>query len=351
MYELELFAGAGGGILGSLLRGHTCIGAVEKEEYPRKVLLQRQRDGILPHFPIWDDVTTFRIDNPECREYIEFLRTIREQLCISGGFPCQDISAAGKGSGITKDSRSGLWFEFARIICEIRPARVFVENSPVLTSRGLGIVLGDLAEMGYNAKWGVLGAVDVGAPHKRERIWISATNSNKKSVRKQSELVEKFKSSSELEHYGKEKSLAYSNKKRCPKGANNSREECEEIRRSESSIRCDSLADTHCSGCSRQILSQSKKRKQETKSIGGGKEIPDSTKVGCEGKRKERNSISKENGGEKISQCNMCNGNFWSTEPALGRVANGVANRVDRLEAIGNGQVPGVENASWEILS
>jgi DNA (cytosine-5)-methyltransferase 1 len=174
MYELALFAGAGGGILGGKLCGFTCIGAVEVEEYPREVLKQRQRDGILPKFPIWDDVQTFRIDNEECREYIEQLKSVREQLIISGGFPCQDISAAGKGAGIKADTRSGLWFEMARIIDEIRPARVLVENSPVITSRGLGAVLGDLAEMGYNAKWGVLGAVDVGAHHKRERAWIIA---------------------------------------------------------------------------------------------------------------------------------------------------------------------------------
>ena len=178
MYELELFAGAGGGILGSLLCGHTCIGAVEIEEYPRKVLLQRQRDGILPEFPIWDDVKTFRIDNPETREYIQFLQSIREQLCISGGFPCQDISASGEGEGIKQGNRSGLWFEQARIIDEIRPAKTRMENSSKITSRGLGIVLRDLAQMGYNARWGVLGGVDVGACHERERMWIIASNNN-----------------------------------------------------------------------------------------------------------------------------------------------------------------------------
>ena len=178
MYELALFAGAGGGILGGMLCGHTCIGAVEIERFPREVLKARQRDESLPEFPIWDDVTTFRIDNPECKEFIKLLQSIKDELIISGGFPCQDISVSGKGAGIRKDTRSGLWFEFSRIIREIRPSRVFVENSPVLTSRGLGIVLGDLAEMGYNAKWGVLGACDVGENHKRDRIWICAHSSD-----------------------------------------------------------------------------------------------------------------------------------------------------------------------------
>jgi len=160
--ELHLFAGAGGGILGGMLFGHTTVCAVEIEPYPRKVLLQRQRDGILPKFPIWDDVTTF--DGKPWKGHVDI---------VCGGFPCQDISVSGRGAGINGE-RSGLWNHMARIICEIQPKHVFVENSPALTSRGLGRVLGDLAAMGYDAKWGVLGACDVGAEHIRNRIWILA---------------------------------------------------------------------------------------------------------------------------------------------------------------------------------
>lgn len=86
--SLHLFAGAGGGILGDLLLGREIIGAVELEAYPREVLLSRQADKILPYFPIWDDVTTFRLDNPETKQYIEFLQSIKDDLCICGGFPC-----------------------------------------------------------------------------------------------------------------------------------------------------------------------------------------------------------------------------------------------------------------------
>ncbi|MDD5697985.1 MAG: DNA cytosine methyltransferase [Victivallaceae bacterium] len=171
MYELELFAGAGGGILGKNLLGLTTIGAVEIEPFGRKVLLDRQRDLCLPCFPIWDDVRSFRIDNPDCRAYIEWLRSIAGKLCVSGGFPCQNISSGGKGEGI-RGKRSGLWFEMARIIGEIRPALAFVENSPLLCTRGLEQVLASLAEMGYNAKWCVLGAGHLNYPIKRDRIWI-----------------------------------------------------------------------------------------------------------------------------------------------------------------------------------
>lgn len=162
MNELALFAGAGGGILGGHLLGWRTRCAVEVDPYARAVLLARQRDGCLPRFPIWDDVRTF--DGNPWRGSIDI---------VTGGFPCQDISAAGKGAGITGE-RSGLWREMARIIGEVRPRYAWVENSPMLVVRGLAVVLGDLAEMGYDARWGIVGADDAGAPHQRERIWVSA---------------------------------------------------------------------------------------------------------------------------------------------------------------------------------
>jgi len=92
---------------------------------------------------------------------------------ICGGFPCQDISIAGKGAGLAGE-RSGLWTEFARLIGEIRPSYAFMENVSALLSRGLGDVLGDLAEIGYDAEWHCIPASHVGAPHRRDRIWIVA---------------------------------------------------------------------------------------------------------------------------------------------------------------------------------
>lgn len=148
--------------MGGKLLGWRTVCAVEIDAYCRSVLLARQRDGILEPFPIWDDVRTF--DGNQWRGGVDV---------VSGGFPCQDISAAGKGAGIDGE-RSGLWVEMARIIREVRPRFAFVENSPMLTSRGLGTVLGDLASMGFDARWGVLGADDCGAPHQRKRIWIVA---------------------------------------------------------------------------------------------------------------------------------------------------------------------------------
>jgi len=92
---------------------------------------------------------------------------------IAGGFPCQDISVAGKGAGLD-GGRSGLWFEYARLIGELRPRYAIMENVGALTHRGLDRVLGSLAEIGYDAEWQDIRASDVGAPHRRERIWIVA---------------------------------------------------------------------------------------------------------------------------------------------------------------------------------
>lgn len=165
MNELALFAGAGGGILGGKLLGWRTICAVELDSYAASVLVARQNDGCLDPFPVWDDVRTF--DGKPWRGVADV---------VSAGWPCTDISSAGKGAGI-EGEKSGLWKEVARILRDVLPRHVFLENSPMLTSRGLGRVLGDLAEIGYDAEWGVLGADDVGsprAPHVRKRIWILA---------------------------------------------------------------------------------------------------------------------------------------------------------------------------------
>ena len=159
--ELALFCGAGGSSLAGKLLGLTTVCGVEIDAYARSVLLQRQRQGQLPVFPIWSDIRSF--DGRPWRGKI---------FCTSGGFPCTDISISGRGAGIT-GAKSSLWSEMARVIGEVKSPYCFVENSPMLTSRGLDVVLRDLACMGYDARWGVLSAQEAcGAPHQRKRIWI-----------------------------------------------------------------------------------------------------------------------------------------------------------------------------------
>ena len=261
MNELALFAGAGGGILGGKLLGWRTICAVEWEPYPASVLVARQNDKILKTFPIWDDVQTF--NGKPWRGLVDV---------VSGGFPCQDISAAGKGAGIDGE-RSGMWGEMARIIHEVRPRFAFVENSPMLTSRGLGRVLGDLAAMGFDAKWGVLGAGNIGANHNRDRIWILAKWSGQ---------------------------LSYTQYNRI--------------------------------------------RRWEQQQEGIKKEIINSSSEDVEGQRKIFFRIQK-----KFRD--ISNASWWKSEPNVGRVADGVAARVDRLKAIGNGQVPLCAATAWRILS
>lgn len=164
--ELAIFAGAGGGLLGSKLLGWRTVCAVEREAYAAQVLAQRQNDGSIEPFPIWSDVCSF--DGKPWRGIINV---------ISGGFPCQDISAAGKGAGI-EGSRSSMWKQMARIIGEVRPRYAIMENSPMLISRGLAVVISDLAALGYDAKWLCLSAKELGANHERDRIWILATDTN-----------------------------------------------------------------------------------------------------------------------------------------------------------------------------
>ncbi|WP_312122937.1 DNA cytosine methyltransferase [Pantoea vagans] len=162
MNELALFAGAGGGILGGHLLGWRTVCAVERDAYAAQVLAQRQNDGVLRPFPVWSDVCSF--DGKPWRGIVDV---------VSGGFPCQDISAAGSGAGIS-GARSGLWKQMARIIDEVRPQYILLENSPLLVGRGLAVVLGDIAALGFDAEWCCISASECGASHNRDRIWLVA---------------------------------------------------------------------------------------------------------------------------------------------------------------------------------
>jgi len=159
----SLFAGVGGLDLGLERAGMECVWQVEIDDYATKVLEKHW-----PDVRRWRDVTTF----PP--------RPVEEWKCdlICGGFPCQDISYAGKGAGLN-GARSGLWWEFARCIRQIRPRLVLVENVGALLVRGIDEVLGTLASLGYDAEWYCIPAAAVGAPHIRDRIFILAyTNKN-----------------------------------------------------------------------------------------------------------------------------------------------------------------------------
>ena len=155
----SLFAGIGGMDLGLERAGMECAWQVEINPFCQKVLAKHW-----PSVRRWDDVRTFPPDDGH--DYSVDL--------IAGGFPCQDLSVANsKGKGLDGE-RSGLWFEFHRIVRALLPRFVLVENVSGLLIRGLGRVLGDMATLGYDAEWDMLAASDFGAPHIRERLFLLA---------------------------------------------------------------------------------------------------------------------------------------------------------------------------------
>jgi DNA (cytosine-5)-methyltransferase 1 len=329
--ELHLFAGAGGGILGGILCGHRTVCAVEIEKYPREVLLQRQRDGILPEFPIWDDVRTF--DGKPWRGKVDV---------VAGGFPCQDISCAGKGAGISGE-RSGLWGEMARIIGEIRPQYAFVENSPMLVGRGLGTVLGDLAEMGYDAKWGIVGAHHTGAPHKRDRIWILANTdmhgNNTTNTRSVGQEVAEKNSDTQIHPATRDLARASDDERKetvlgLEQVANESKNVADSNQKGEQGLpRREIEKYTRLGICRENVCNTASKRQSR----------PWQSWFTSDPAEK-REGETDHAFAERI-------GHIWGIESPVGRVAHGVASRVDRLKSIGNGQVPQCAALAWRILT
>jgi DNA (cytosine-5)-methyltransferase 1 len=179
-YYISLFSGVGGGDLAFkyLLKGFRCVGYVEFEKYCQDVIRQRQEDGLLDCAPIFGDIREFlRLG------YAELYRGVAQ--VITAGFPCQPFSVAGKRAG-ADDSRN-MWPETFRCVEIIRPRIFYGENVPGLLSQGnevdettsesipyFGTILADLDEIGYRVQWTVLGADDVGARHRRKRLWILA---------------------------------------------------------------------------------------------------------------------------------------------------------------------------------
>lgn len=282
MHELALFAGGGGSLLAGILLGWTPVCAVEIDPYCRNILLARQRDGWLPRFPIWDDVRTFQ--GEPWRGYVDV---------VSGGFPCQDISDAGKRAGIS-GARSGLWTEFARILGEVRPRYAFIENTAALAHRGLDRVLADLATMGMDARWCCLGADDVGAPHRRKRLWILAYD---QSVRLERQPI------------SAQRQVSVGHPQRCSQEIPNTPHE--QV------------------GCPLQSRQDGDMGHADRKGLAVWQ------------------GIAKDHG----AQCAPSErAMWWDIEPDVCRVAPRMAAHVDRITAIGNGWVPAVAVAAWRLL-
>jgi DNA (cytosine-5)-methyltransferase 1 len=165
MNVLDLFSGIGGFSLGLERAGMTTVAFCEMDVACQKVLKKHW-----PTVPIFNDVK--ELSSADLQETIDV---------ICGGFPCQDISLVGKGGGLS-GKRSGLWFEYFRLIKETKPSWVIIENVTALRSRGLEEMLWCFTEIGYDAEWHCISASAVGAPHRRDRVWIIGYPHNKSSV-------------------------------------------------------------------------------------------------------------------------------------------------------------------------
>ncbi len=299
IYGLDLFSG-GGGLAEGLHRWVKVVAYCEIERGAQRVLLSRMARGEIDDAPIWDDVSTLRGD---------MFPTVD---IIAGGFPCQDISLAGNGGGVD-GKRSGLVFEYLRLISECRPRFVFMENVPALTIRGLDRVLLGLHALGYDARWTIVSAAEVGAPHLRERIWILAhsrdarTDSDSDSNSERAEGVHAgFNARGEFGALCGDVSHANGHALRLE---------------SESERRRDSEAVTGCDGSKRSLAHSHMYRRRSDESPPAGENGNARRTKGAPSTEPRRDT-------------------WWESEPDVGRVADGVADRSNRLRVLGNGVVP-----------
>ena len=339
----ELFAGIGGFSLGLERAGMKCKWQVEIEPYARAVLKKHW-----PEVPKHEDVRTF----PPQGDYSVDL--------ICGGFPCQDISVAGKGAGLA-GARSGLWYEFARIIGDIRPRYVLVENVGALLTRGMDSVLGTLSTLGYDAEWHVIPASAVGAPHRRERVWVVAyanvpdgknvwPNSGSRDERAGAQRFSERRAilpigcgsreEPDVPHAVGQRDAVRRHGSPCEQGLAERRGDAGRSER-DSGPRCAGQAGqgacdvADAEGVSgRAGLCEGGSQQDGNQSGDGCGDVPDSDCAGREQQRRPEPVPKKQPSAER--------GGWWSVEPDVGRVAHGVPSRVDRLRCLGNAVVPQV---------
>jgi len=351
MNSLHLFAGIGGGILADKILGNRIVGAVEIEPYCRRVLAQRMDDGLIERFPLFNDIRQF--DGHEIKRAINL---------ICGGFPCQDISSAGKGAGIT-GQKSGLFYELIRVCRSCRPSYVFLENSPFISRRGLGSVLAALAELGFAAEWSTLSAGACGAPHRRSRWWCLCYNpdADRHGQLQPARMLKKI--GRRLGDLGLEISDAESVGRQEARGKG--------IRRLSACL-CDQPGEAARLGDDRISRGARDHTDAEITRWGGngpssgieqtgavsmgtresdfgpglasdqaanrGWYLADADALGRD-PRRGQDGLSAESRLPGPSDSDRALG-WWEAEPGMGRVAHGVPHRVDRIKGLGNAQVP-----------
>ncbi len=301
---IDLFAGIGGfslGVRGAFERvgiDYRTLCYVENDQSCQQILKSRMYDGVHTFGNIYGDIREF--NGEEWRGRIDI---------ITGGFPCQDISLAGNRAGI-KGKRSGLFFEMWRVVCEVRPAIVIMENVPAITSTGYDLITKEVAASGYSMQWNNLSAAAVGSPHQRDRWFAVAYADNtgkpqeKYSDRRKAEKIQKWAQNTRPQSCGHSgASISNSMLKRCDCRRTNCQRCGKERQQSDQRTTL-----SHTNGTRREKFNTS--TKSETKGFDSG--ISDKA------------------------------GSFWSAEPLVGRVVDGFSGRNDRIRALGNAVVPQV---------
>ena len=308
MNELSLFTGAGGGLLGTKLLGFRAIGYVENNPYCQKVLKARIADGILDEAPIFGDIRKFINDG---------FATMFNGMAhvVTAGFPCQPFSVAGKG--LAENDPRNMWPETIEVIRKIRPQHALLENVPGLISKPyFRTILRQIAESGYDCQWGVLGADDIGACQHRKRLFLLLADARLPEPSRRNEVEEGCEGETLHELTSCRSNVAN------PKGQQDRRVQSSRLQ-PHISTGCANVADTNGQGL--QGMPQA-----EFKVLSGKTKAPE--------RRESSRAMSK----KRI---------WWAIEPNVGRVAHGVAHRVDRLKAIGNGEVPAVVKTIWRLMA
>jgi DNA (cytosine-5)-methyltransferase 1 len=326
---LDLFSGIGGFSLGlERTGGFETVAFCEIEDYPRRVLAKHW-----PGVPIYDDVRTLTADTL-ARDGIAV-----DVIC--GGFPCQDLSAAGNLAGIDGE-RSGLWSEIARLVGELRPRFIVVENVANLLSgpserpgQWFGRVLGDLAALGYDAEWNCIPAAAVGAPHRRDRVWLIAYPCEVR--RDAGRPWEPLQGSRLVGEAFADQPLANADKGRQPWGWEY---RISPERASDQAPSCGEMADA--TGQRRGEAGQFRRNESPERAGGGITSLSNSVRQGLAhgGRPEQQEGAPICCWRTALSESQRRSGSQWAFEPELGRVANGISNRVERVAALGNAVVP-----------
>lgn len=351
MYFLDLFAGIGGFALGAKWAGihFDAHYFSEVDNYAIKVYSKRFPDAIG-----LGDIRNIRGADLPAGDWI-----------IAGGFPCQDISVAGKGAGLAGE-RSGLWFEYARLIGELRPSYAIMENVGALTFRGLDAVLGSLAEIGYDAEWQDIRASDVGAPHRRERIWIVAypmrdgRNTRRPKCARQFRGTTSFGASdvadtNRNQHESDSHAFGRSETERLHKAnvANSDEKRLQGAKYDPVAYgqRAQSFNQSSAMAHSDGTRLEEHGAFDAMLSFGSSEASASEKSIEADVPNADNEGLGKRNGGKSRGPLTATFlGDWWTTEPNVGRVAHGIPSRVDRLKCLGNSIVPQIAELIFRAI-